>query len=77
MLQAGPPNNWNTHFPAQRSSGDLFPEKVSSLAGAGDVQNSPKEGVPRETVQARVHNMAGGGGTPWLGWGDTQQLGAI
>lgn len=51
------------------AAGDLFPEKVSSLAGAGDVQNSPKEGAPRETARPRVYNMAGGEGTPCLGVG--------
>lgn len=30
---------------------------------------TPEEGVPRKTVRARVHNMAGGGATPWLGVG--------
>lgn len=60
-------NNWSTLFPAQRSGGDLFPE-VSSLAGAGDVQNS-RGGCPQENSPSQGAQHGWGGVTPWLGVG--------
>lgn len=63
-------NNWSTLFPAQRSGGDLFPEKVSSLAGAGDVQNS-RGGCPQENSPSQGAQHGWGWGDPMAGGGET------